>query len=533
MIPESPTETFSADERRRLAPHFTSLDGPVFALTNLPDVVKAALFARYSRSPKSLRRLFLDEFLDPAAQAEGARAGSARADRLMERVFLEYGDDSVAQLAGVHLACEGVSNIATKLLERGRLMAYLEQSTRYIPFTDRPGGRWRYLTPEEIGCRPALRARFERAMDNCFQTYASLMEPLCAHLADTYPRQPGTPEAAHRRAIRARALDVLRGLLPAATCSNVGIFGSPQAYEALVLRLRACQLAEARGLAERILAELRKVVPAFTTRLDQPDRGGVWVDYLRATRSATSQTAARLLPRITEEPAPEVRLVDFDPDGEIKVIAAALYRDSRLGDERLTDLARGLGAEARAAVLRAYVGERANRRHRPGRAFERTSYRFDILTDYGAFRDLQRHRLLTIEWQTLSPEHGYGTPAEIEALDVAQRWRGAMEQAAEAHQAVAVEVGPHVASYAVPMAYRIRFALDLNAREAMHMIELRTSKQGHASYRRVCQEMHRLIAEHAGHRALAAAMRFVDRGGDGLERLEAEVRAENRRADGV
>lgn len=533
MTPEPPIETFSADERRRIAPHFTCLDGPVFALTNLPDVVKAALFARYSRSPKSLRRLFLDEFLDHGTQAETVRIGSSRADELMDRVFLEYGDDSVAQLAGVHLACEGVSNIATKLLERGRLMAYLEQSTRYIPFLDRPGGRWRYLTPDEIAVRPALRTRFEAAMDACFEAYAALMEPLRAHLADAFPRQEGTPEPAHQRAVRARALDVLRGLLPAATRSNVGIFGSPQAYEALILRLRSCQLAEARDLAERILAELRKVVPAFMKRLNQPDRGGVWVDYLRATRSSTAEIAARLVAGTVGEPAPEVRLVEFDPEGELKVVAAALYRDSHLDDARLAELVRGLGPEGRAAVLEAYVGDRTNRRHKPGRALERTSYRFDILADYGAFRDLQRHRMLTIEWQGLSPEHGYGIPAEIEALGVSERWRAVMHQAAEAYHAVAAEVGPQVAAYAVPMAYRIRFALHLNAREAMHMLELRTAKQGHASYRRVCQEMHRLIAEHAGHRALAAAMRFVDRTGDGLERLDAEIRTENRRRRGA
>ncbi|MFZ5786128.1 MAG: FAD-dependent thymidylate synthase, partial [Acidobacteriota bacterium] len=332
-----------------------------------------------------------------------------------------------------------------------------------------------------------------------------------------------------QRAVRARALDVLRGLLPAATCSNVGIFGSPQAYEALVLRLRASPLAESRDLAERILAELRKVVPAFTRRLDQEDRGGVWVEYLRATRCATADVAAHVLAGVTSKAAPEVRLVDFDPDGEDKVLAAILYRNSHLDDRRLLEVARGLDADRRAALLHAYVGERSNRRHKPGRAFERSSYRFDILADYGAFRDLQRHRMLTIEWQTLSPEHGYRTPDEIVALGAAERWHAAMARAADAHRQAAAEVGPQVAAYAVPMAYRLRFALDLNAREAMHMIELRTSKQGHASYRRVCQEMHRLIAEHAGHRALAAAMRFVDRSGEGLERLDAEIRSELRR----
>src|SRR5437899_3937807 len=150
MTSDMVLEPFTEEERALLAPHFTNLDGPVFALTNLPEVVKGALFARYSRSPKSLRRLFLDEFAEGAAAGAAASVGVTRAEQLYERVFVEYGDDSVAQLGGVHLACEGVSNIVTKLLEWGRLMAYLEQSTRYIPYSDRPGGRFRYHVPAAV-----------------------------------------------------------------------------------------------------------------------------------------------------------------------------------------------------------------------------------------------------------------------------------------------------------------------------------------------------------------------------------------------
>ena len=524
-----PVESFSEAERARLAPHFTDLDGPVFALVNLPEVVKAALFARYSRSPKSLRRLFLDEFADQVAVGSAGHTGEERAERLMDRVFVEYGDDSVAQLAGVHLACEGVSNLATKLLERGRLMSYLEQSTRYIPYTDRPGGRFRYLTPDELGEQSELRARFEAALDRAFETYRDLMAPVREQVVREFPRDADTPVAAHERAVLARTLDVVRGLLPAATRSNVGIFASPQAYEALVLRLRAHPLAEARALAEAILAELRRVVPAFTRRLDQPDRGGVWAAYLGTTRSATAAVAARLLAEVPTDAAPEVTLTEFDRDGEDKVVAAALYPHATLPDAQLLALVRGLDAEARAAVLRACVGERLNRRHKPGRAFERTSYRFDILADYGAFRDLQRHRMLTIDWQPLSPAYGYRVPAEIETVGAAEPWRRVMDETAELHEAIAAAGLPFVAPYAVPMAYRIRFAVQLNAREAMHLIELRTSRQGHVSYRRVCQEMHRQIADVAGHRAIAAAMSFVDLSPAGLERLEAERRTEQRR----
>jgi thymidylate synthase ThyX len=526
-------EAFTAEEQVWLAPYVTSLDSPVFALINLPEVVKGALFARYSRSPKTLRRLFLDEFVGAAAlateEALPARdIGIVRAESLFERVFVEYGDDSVAQLGGVHLACEGVSNVLTKLLEWGRLMAYLEQSTRYVPYADRPGGRFRYHVPEEVRGSPIER-EFEAALDLAFETYAHWLEPMQEHYRRRHPRQPSDSEAVYRNTIRAKALDTLRGLLPAATRSNVGLYGTGQAYEALLLRLRASPLAEARACADLMLTELRKVIPAFLRRVDAPERGGAWSAYLAATREATGAAAVRALGTVAPEPRPEVVLADFDPDGEVKVVAAALYAASGLPDDQLLAAARRLTVEERAAVLRAYVGERGNRRHKPGRAFERTSYRFDVLTDYGAFRDLQRHRLLSLEWQPLGPRHGYVIPEAVEEAGGGADWRRVMEASAALHDLIfAAHLAP-VAPYAVCMAYRIRFYMEMNAREAMHVLELRTAPQGHPAYRRVCQAMHRLIAEQAGHRALADAMRFVDHSAVDLERLEAERRTDVRR----
>src|SRR5881296_2681159 len=223
------TEQFSPEERAALSPYFTNLDGPVFALVNLPEVVKGALFARYSRSPKSLRRLFLDEFLEQASAGAAPSVGTARAERLYERVFSEYGDDSVAQLGGVHLACEGASNILTKVLEWGRLMAYLEQSTRYIPYTDRPGGRYRYHVPDELD--GPLRERYVRTLDCAFDTYREWLPRMRALYETKYPRDLAESESVYRMTIRAKALDTLRGMLPAATVSNVGIYGTGQAYE--------------------------------------------------------------------------------------------------------------------------------------------------------------------------------------------------------------------------------------------------------------------------------------------------------------
>ena len=536
------TETFTSVEARALAPYFSNTDRPVFALINLPETVKGALFARYSRSAKSLRRLFLDEFLGDVATrhagdglqtvsagggAESA-AGTARADKLYAKVLNEYGDDSVAQLGGAHLACEGVSNLLTKVLEWGRLMAYLEQSTRYVPYTDRPDGRWKYHVPAELDGSP-LRDTFVRTLDAAFDAYARWIPALEAHFRAKYPKAPGDSDGVYRSVIRAKALDTLRGLLPAATTSNVGLFGTGQAFEALLLRMFAHPLSEVRAYAGLMLGELRQVIPAFMARIDQPNRGGRWIEYLAHTRRDFDVAAQGLLANVPATASEEVTLADFDPDGELKVAAAALYAHSTLPDAQLLALARRLSADDRAALLKAYVGQRANRRHKPGRAFERTSYRFDILTDYGAFRDLQRHRMLTLEWQPLSPRHGYTEPAAIEEAGAQSEWRTVMNQSAELYDTLAASGLQEVAPYAVVMAYRVRFYMEMNAREAMHVIELRTAPQGHPAYRRVCQLMHRAIADVAGHRAIAEAMQFADHSEVELERLQSERAMERKR----
>jgi thymidylate synthase ThyX len=527
----SPPETFSEQERRILAPYFTNLDSHVFALTNLPETVKGALFARYSRSAKSLRRLFLDEFATDIASGTAAaptEVGLARAEKLYAKVFNDYGDDSVAQLGGAHIACEYVSNVLTKVLEWGRLMAYLEQSTRYVPYTDKLHGRWRYHVPAEL--QGGLRDRYVGAMDAAFEAYAALIDPMQRYFAARYPKAAHDSDAVHRAATRAKALDTLRGMLPAATQSNLGIYGTGQAFEALLLRMRAHPLDEVRGCADQMLTELRKVIPAFLVRVDQPDRGDRWSAYLSHAREETSALATFLLQDQEAEPRDEVTLTDFDPDGEVKVVAAALYSSSSLPDDQLLAAARRMSTDDRASVLRAYVGDRRNRRHRPGRAFERTSYRFDVLTDYGAFRDLQRHRLLTIEWQRLSTRHGYTEPDAIREAGVLDPWTRVMDASAELYDALVSAGLAEVAPYAVAMAYRIRFYVEMNAREAMHMIELRTAPQGHPAYRRVCQQMHRLIADRAGHAAVASAMAFTDHSEVELERLKSERDLERKRA---
>jgi thymidylate synthase ThyX len=530
-------EDFTPDEADVLRRYFTNLDGPVFALVNLPEVVKGALFARYSRSSKSLRRLFLDEFvheLDISGDATiDATVGLRRAEELYDRVFFEYGDDSVAQLGGVHLACEQASNLLTKVLEWGRLMSYLEQSTRYIAYDARIGGRYRYHRPPDV-LTSTLGTRYVGDMDRLFDTYAELLPRLQEFFRGHVPKQDGDSDFVYRQAIRAKAFDALRGILPAASLSNVGIYGTGQGYEQLLLRMRAHPLPEARSYADLMLTELRKVIPSFLKRVDLDDRGVAWSRYLEQNRTRMEELAGRLFPTggVTPEAAPTVRLVDFDPDGEVKLVASALYPYTSLPEAQIEARVRAMGVDERITVLRAYVGDRTNRRHKPGRAFERTGYRFDVLADYGAFRDLQRHRMLTIEWQDLTPAHGFTLPEAVVAAGEAQVFTGAMSRSAELHDALA-ERFPAEASYAVALAYHVRFVMQMNAREAMHLIELRTTPQGHPAYRFVAQEMHRLIADQAGHVAVAEALRYVDHTSEPpLERLDAERRAEARRQQG-
>jgi thymidylate synthase ThyX len=524
-----PREEFTADEQRLLEPHFTNLDRPVFCVVNLPEVVKGALFARYSRYAGTLRRLYLEEFAadqegqpvaNPAAAlaADGPYSGAERAEALYQRVFLEFGDDSVAQLGGAHVAFEWCSNVLTKVLQRGRLAAYLEQSTRYIAYDRRlPSGRYRYYWEESLG------APYADAMERIFDLYSEGLERLRDWSAERYPRRD-EPESAWRRSINAKALDAMRGLLPAASLSHVGVYATGQAYEQLLMRLLASPLPEARHFGGLALEELRMVIPAFVKRVDMPDRGEAWIRYLSELRERASDAVARLGladAQAGEEPA-SVRLTHMDGTEE-QLLSALLYEVSDVAEEDIQAHVAELAPGERAALLTDLVGDRQNRRHKPGRGFEALRYRFEIVSDYGAFRDLQRHRLLTAQWQRLGCELGADVPEEVEEAGFGDGYREGLERSRGEWERLLAEGRAEEAPYAVSLAYRIRYVLDLNAREAMHLIELRSGREGHVSYRAVALEMLDQIA--AVHPSVAAAMSYVDREtGPRLERLQGELR---------
>jgi thymidylate synthase ThyX len=522
-----PREYFTAAERKRLAPHFTNLDRPVFGVINLPEAVKGAMFARYSRYEGTLRRLFLDEFAStlPKSAATTDAGEGDRARGLYERVFLGFGDDSVAQLGGAHVACEWTSNLLTKILQRPRLAAYLEQSTRYIRYD-----RWlehfghRYYRDERLG------SEYRDALDALFATYAKGVDELEKWLGERFACSSDESEAAHRRAIRAKALDLLRGLLPAASLSHVGIYANGQAYEQLVLHLLAHPLPEARLYGHAMFVELQKMIPSFMARVPRPDRGGEWIEFLER-RTHIAEGVARSLdlcscvtPGDTE--GPSVRMLDAE-GSENELLAALVFEVSACSERTALSAARRLTAGERADLLVELLGGRANRRHRPGRGLERLRYRFEIVSDYGAFRDLQRHRMLTAQWQRFTPDLGADVPDEIIEAGFASRYERALERSRAEYERLQARGLVEEAPYALCLAYRIRYILDLDAREAMHLIELRSGREGHPGYRAVAHEMHRLIGE--VHPAVASAMTYVDDSVEPrLERLLAEIRNERR-----
>jgi thymidylate synthase ThyX len=535
-----PVETFTDAERARLSAHCTNLDRPVFALVNLPETLKGALFARYSRYPGTLRRLLLDEFSSDLPDHPGPGPGhgdgderavaDSRAAQLYERIFLGYGDDSVAQLGGAHVACEWVSNVLTKVLQRPRLGAYLEQSTRYIaydaPMPSAPGQApaYRYYRDPELG--PA----YTQAMDELFGIYASAIPQLEAWAQTEYPRGADEAPAAHARALKAKVLDLLRGLLPAASLSHMGIFASGQTYEQLILHLLAHPLPEARQYGTMILRELQQVIPSFVARVDRPDRGGRWVDYLQARARAGTHWAQRLgLGADRDEAAvtgPSVRLTHVEGD-EDDLLVALLFESTATSEDAIRRSVQELSEPERAELLGDLVGERANRRHRPGRGYEALRYRFEIVADYGAFRDLQRHRMLTVQWQALTPDLGADVPEQVELAGAGEAYRRALDVSRSEYERLATAGLTGAAPYALCLGYRIRFVLDLNAREAMQLIELRSGREGHPSYRAVAHEMHARIA--AIHPAVAATMTHVDVDTEPrLERILSEMRTHAR-----
>jgi thymidylate synthase ThyX len=545
------TAEFTADEQARLAPFFTNLDRPTFGL-KLPQEVAGALFSRYSRSTKSLRRTFLDEFLGDAALGLGDlldahaspsddSAALKKARAFYDRVLVGYGDDSVAQLGGAHLACENISNVAAKLLEDARIgIAPLEKSTRYVRFDqkDADGNYLFYSEPKIMASRHG--GTYLEVMNLLFETYSRQMQPMLDHVAKSLPieqlevRDPASgkglsyseaakderlrrwAETAYRATVRAHACDVLRSYLPAATLTNVGMFGVGQAFEYLLSKFFSHPLSEAQELAAAMNGELSQLIPSFIKRAQSNE-------YLAGTAAAAKALARNLTGAPTASSSEPVTLIDYDSQAEEKIIAGILYPHARQPLAQLREIAATMSGTERRNILDEFFSKRRHRRDKLGRAFENVYYTFDILGNLGLYRDLHRHRILTQERQDFTTIHGYDTPLEIEEAGFKSEFQNCMKRAADLYEQIHRDL-PAESQYVVPFAYKIRWYMKMNLREAVHMCELRTMPQGHPDYRFICQEMWRKIQ--SVHPALAEAGRFVDWQKYRLGRLQSEMRTE-------
>lgn len=490
----------------------TSLDSNVYAFSNnLSTMTIAAAMARLSRRGDDMRITILDEFASKAGKDE----------KLLKRVITAYGDDSVQQLAGLHLVVENGSNLLTKLLEWGRLAAYLEQSTRYIFFDQKDAnGQYKYYTPEHFP--QDVRDNYRASIDKIFELYSYMVRALAEHLTQQSSVPQEERDGAWRSAIRAQACDAIRPVLPVATATTVGIFASGQALESLIMHLLSDDLPEARQTGAKILQEARKVIPTFLERADRPDRGGAMVAYRSNTRKAIQKLANDYLPNLHTDHAEPVTLVDVWPRNEFDLVPDMLYEHSNLPLTMIQKEVATWPYTKKAAVLEGYMGERLNRRQRPGRALEKAHYSWDLVCDYGSFRDLQRHRMVDdLAWQQLTPRYGYEVPKLVEEAGLTEYFETCFDLSLQLHSYLQASGYALEAQYATLLGHRMRWKVTYNAREAFHLHELRTSPQGHPGYRKLVQQMHEQLADK--HPLLAQHMRFVNQGEDPeLARLAAE-----------
>jgi thymidylate synthase ThyX len=533
---------FSDREKSILDQHFSNTDKHVFAIITPRQVDRGALMSRYSRSDKTMRKIFLDEFV----------TNPNRGKEFYSKILSEYGDDSVAELGEAQLAVEWISNIAAKKIEDGRIgLSYLEKSSRYIPFDRKIGNKYNYYRDERI-----LKSKYAdvyiESCDNAFDVYSKSIDLMRKFIAEIEPiddfiyfdsisnsekpfskltnqQDIESAKKVYGSTVRSRALDILRNLLPAATLTNLGITGNGRAFEYLLTKLYCSELTELRNLANLLNSELDCVIPSFIKRVNEKHGKSLQL-FITNTNREISKMTDKYLENLQPDYSPQdVRLIDYtdNKDALVKVVSAILYENAH--GQSLYDiikLVKSFTQEKIKEIIFAYTKFRGNRRHRPGRAFEMVEYLFEMFTNFGMFRDLHRHRILTIERQLLSTKHGYDIPKEVIYSGIEKDFKDCMYLSDNVYRKLAKTM-PYEAQYAVNFAYKYPYFIKINLRELYHMVELRTIAQGHPDYRYICQEIYKKVND--VHPLLTKGMKFVDLNRYELGRFETEKRSEMKR----
>ena len=535
---------FSDREKSILDQHFSNTDKHVFAIITPRQVDRGALMSRYSRSDKTMRKIFLDEFI----------TNPNRGKEFYSKILSEYGDDSVAELGEAQLAVEWISNIAAKKIEDGRIgLSYLEKSSRYIPFDKKVGNKYNYYRDERI-LKSKYADLYIESCDNAFDVYSKSIDLMQKFISEIEPiddfvyfdsisisekpfskltnkQDIESAKKVYKSTVRSRALDILRNLLPAATLTNLGITGNGRAFEYLLTKLYCSELTELRNLASLLNSELDCVIPSFIKRVNEKHGKSLQL-FITNTNREISKLTDNYLGNLQPDYSPQdVRLIDYtdSKDALVKVVSAILYENAH--GQSLYDiikLVESFTQEKIKEIIFAYTKFRGNRRHRPGRAFEMVEYLFEMFTNFGMFRDLHRHRILTIERQLLSTKHGYDIPKEVIYSGIEKDFKDCMYLSDNVYRKLAKTM-PYEAQYAVNFAYKYPYFIKINLRELYHMVELRTIAQGHPDYRYICQEIYKKVND--AHPLLTKGMKFVDLNRYELGRFETEKRGEMKRRE--
>ncbi len=500
------------DGKAVLTPMVTSTTARVYAFTNeIAPITVAAAMARLSRRGDDMRITLLDEFI-----------GKEDKDgQLLKRVITAYGDDSVQQLVGQHVVVENTTKLMTKKLEWGRLAAYLEQSTRYIYYDQKDAqGHYRYYVPENL--KPSFRKEYIKAMDTIFDVYSQLVQEMTKHVRATSSVRQKERDIAWKAATKAQACDAIRQLLPLSVQTTVGIYASGQALESLIMHLLGDDLLEARTTGQGILDAARQVIPAMLERADKPERGGASIAYRSNTYHAVKKVASRVLSTNYSAETEPVTLTNLFPRNELDVVADMLYEHTDLSLNTIKEQVNEMSYDQKTDIFKAYIGERLNRRHRPGRAIENIHYSFDLVGDFGIFCDLARHRMVDdFEYQSITPRFGYDMPKLVEEAGMNDLYEKCFDISLALYSRMQAEGYTLEAQYATLLGHKMRWKMTMNAREAYHFIELRTGPQGHPGYRKLANQMFEKIAQ--VHPLIAEGMKFVNQDEDPeLTRLAAE-----------
>ncbi len=531
---------FSSKERKILSHHFSNTEGNVFAIITPRQVDRGALMSRYSRTDKSMRHIFLDEFLK----------NKNRGEEFYNRVLLEYGDDSVAELGEAQIAIEGLSNIAVKKIEDRRIgLSYLEKSSRYVAWNKKENGKYRFYRDVEIS-KSRFADMYEESCNFSFDVYSKNIEPMINYVREKYPIEKysfkdstdgkeklfsklkndadiKSANMIYKGSTKAKALDILRGLLPASTLTNVGITGNGRAFEYLLTILGSSELKEEQDLASKMKKELDTTIKSFVRRADDK-YGKAFQKYLKEVKNTSRKITLKEI-----KPNPKkgtvTKLVDYESENHAidKIITGIMYEQSpSTSYQDILKHVKKMSKEKKNKIISEFVKTRTNRRHRPSRAFENVYYTFDLCNNFGMFRDFHRHRTLTLERQLLTTDHGYNIPNEIKILGIEKEFKDCMNKTRETFDAMRKKF-PEQAQYVVNFGYNYQYFMKFNLREACHLIELRTVPQGHIDYRRVAQQIFKQINK--VHPNLSKIMKYVDMKEYDLERFESEKRTEEKR----